>query len=131
MNLIFCLQINIKGFKLPKIASLLFLCNILRKNRVMKLVFLRAYKHESLLQIDSIILMQINIKVSTSWYYCFWWKWPDMFKAPKNCRKCFVFYCDAKHSDYLRTPVMCVVTCWLLFLLVSLDCLHSIYIHYY
>ena len=26
---------------------------------------------------------QINIKASTSWHYHFWWKWPDMSKAPK------------------------------------------------
>ena len=42
--------------KLPKITSLLFLCNIL-KNWVIKLIFWHADKHESLLQIDSTILM--------------------------------------------------------------------------
>ena len=41
---------------LPKITSLLFLCNILRKNWVI-VDFLHADKHESLLQIDSMILM--------------------------------------------------------------------------
>ena len=30
-----------------------------------------------------IFYMQINIKVSASWGYCFWWKWPDMSKVPK------------------------------------------------
>ena len=40
--------------KLPKI-SLLFLCNILRKSD--EVDFLHADKHESLLQIDSMILM--------------------------------------------------------------------------
>ena len=28
----------------------------------------------------------------------------------KNCN-CFVFYCDAKHSDILRGPVIFLVTC--------------------
>ena len=42
---------------LPKITSLLFLCNILRKKRGMKLIFLDADKHESLLQINTMILM--------------------------------------------------------------------------
>ena len=42
--------------KLPKMTSLLLLCNIL-KNWVMKLIFWQADKHERLLQIDSIILM--------------------------------------------------------------------------
>ena len=59
--------------------------------------------------------MEMNVKVSTSWYYPFWWKWPDMPKIPKieswqylsnklgkNCRNWSVFYCDAKHSDVLR-----------------------------
>ena len=27
--------------------------------------------------------MQENIKVSTSWHYCFRWKWLDMSKVPK------------------------------------------------
>ena len=45
--------------KLPKITSLLFLCNILRKKWVMKLIFLHADKHKSLLQIDTMILIGI------------------------------------------------------------------------
>ena len=52
--------------------------------------FLRASKYESFLQVDSITLgmevlfgMQINVEVSTSWYYPFSWKWPDMFKIRK------------------------------------------------
>ena len=28
--------------------------------------------------------MQMNIKVSTSWDYCFWWKWPD-FTGVQPC----------------------------------------------
>ena len=30
----------------------------------------------------------------------------------KNCGNCFVFYCDAKHSDILRGPVIFVATCY-------------------
>ena len=70
MKFIFCLQINIKCFfkiilsfwvsvasmpKLPKITSLLFFCNMLRERRVMNLIFLQADKHESFLQIDTMI----------------------------------------------------------------------------
>ena len=32
---------------------------------------------------EVILGKQINVKVSTSWYYPFSWKWPDMFKIPK------------------------------------------------
>ena len=35
------------------------------------------------LGMEVIFGMQINDKVSTSWYYPFWWKWPGMFKIPK------------------------------------------------
>ena len=35
------------------------------------------------LEMDVIFDMQINVKVSTSWYYPFSWKWPVMFKIPK------------------------------------------------
>ena len=45
--------------KLPKMTSLLFLCNILRKKRVMVLIFLHADKHEILLKTDTVILMRI------------------------------------------------------------------------
>ena len=45
--------------KLPKITSLLFLCNILRKKWVMKLIFLHADKYKSLLQIHTMILIGI------------------------------------------------------------------------
>ena len=43
--------------KLPKITSLLFLCNILWKKWVMMLIFLQANKHESFIQIDTMTLM--------------------------------------------------------------------------
>ena len=35
------------------------------------------------LEMEFIFCMQINTKVSTSWYYRFKWKWLDMFKVPK------------------------------------------------
>ena len=35
------------------------------------------------LGMEFIFCMQKNIKVSTSWYYHFWWKWLDMSKVPK------------------------------------------------
>ena len=40
--------------KLPKIGSLLFFCNILKKKRMMKLIW-HADKHEGFLQIDDMI----------------------------------------------------------------------------
>ena len=45
-------------------------------------------KHSQITQsnklgIEFIFYMQINIEVSTSWYYRFWWKWPDMSKVSK------------------------------------------------
>ena len=128
--------------KLPKITSLLFLCNILRKNWVMKLIF----------------CTQISMKACYKLIVWFWWGWSSIHKVPKiaslqcqfakevrngghfwhadkrqsfyklvlsflmevarhvqntqnrklviflqyikkNCRNCFVFYCDAKYSD--------------------------------
>ena len=55
--------------KLLKIASLLFLCNMLRKKWCDAFNFLHAYKHESLLQIDTKI---------------FWWLWSNSPKVPKK-----------------------------------------------
>ena len=62
---------------------------------------------------ELILCTYINIKVSTSWHYCFWWL--DMYKVPKigswkyfcnilrkSVATAFVFYCDAKYSDILR-----------------------------
>ena len=99
--------------KLPKVTSLVFLCNILKKKWVMKLIFWNlismkaCYKlilwfwwgwssipkltclqclynmSKKKLGMDFIFCMQINIKVSTSWHYCFWWKWSDMSKVLK------------------------------------------------
>ena len=48
--------------------------------------FLHADSHEGLLGLlgmEFIFDMQINIKDSTSWYYHFGWKCPDMPKIPK------------------------------------------------
>ena len=36
--------------------------------------------------------MHINLKFSTSWYYPFWWKWPDMFKKHKEVGNIFAIY---------------------------------------
>ena len=35
------------------------------------------------LGMEFIFYMHTNIKISTSWYYCFWWKRPDMSKVCK------------------------------------------------
>ena len=45
--------------KLPKTKSLLFLCNILRIKRNDEVDFLHVGKHENLLQIDAMILMEM------------------------------------------------------------------------
>ena len=79
--------------KLPKITSLLFLCSILRKNWVVKLIF----------------CTEINIKFSLKFISIFWAsRFPARFiinvhdQAFSNYPKkqvCFVFCCDAKHSN--------------------------------
>ena len=44
--------------KLTKLTSLLFLCNIVRKKNISdEVVFLHADKHESMLEIDTMIFM--------------------------------------------------------------------------
>ena len=48
---------------LPKITSLIFLCNMLRKKVIEKVYFLHADKHESFLQVD---FNTLDIKVSCS-----------------------------------------------------------------
>ena len=50
-----------------KFASLQYLHNISKKKLGMEFIF----------------CVQINIKVSTNWHYCFSWKWPDMSKVWK------------------------------------------------
>ena len=78
MNWVFCLQINVKVssncyyfrcvcpgmLKLPKITSLIFLCNILRKNWVMKLIF----------------CMKVSMKAC---YKLIVWEWSKIPKVPK------------------------------------------------
>ena len=54
--------------ELPKIASLLFLYNMLRKKWVVQLI-LHADKHESLLQIDAKIFL---------------WVWSSISEVPKK-----------------------------------------------
>ena len=144
MKLIFCMQVSMKAFyklilwfrwgwssipKVPKIASLQCHYNISEKKLKMKFIFLQADKQQRFLQVDFntlgikvfynvmlslligmikhsqttqsnkfgislqylkkevgmelIFCMQTNIKVSTSWHNCFWWKWPDISKVPK------------------------------------------------
>ena len=84
----------------------------LKKELRAKNDFLHADKHQSFLQVDfnkfrtrwyyhdqafsslqylkkevrdgvHFFCRQINIKVSTTRHYHFWWKWPDMLKVPK------------------------------------------------
>ena len=56
--------------ELPKVKSFLFLCNILRKKCVMKLVFL-ADKHQSFLQVDFNTLdIKVPYKVMLSLLIC-------------------------------------------------------------
>ena len=52
--------------KLPKITCFLFLCKILKKEVSNEIDFLRADKHESLLQIDKMILMVKHSQSSQS-----------------------------------------------------------------
>ena len=50
----------------------------------------------------------MNIKVSTSWDYCFWCKWPDMSKVPKTkswsyfCKECCGDFCVLLWSKTFR-----------------------------
>ena len=96
--------------KLPKITSLLFLCNILRKKWVMKLIFCMptsmkaCYKltlclyniSKKKLARECIFSLQMNIKVSyrlistlwaskmpTRWYYHYCWVWSSILKVLK------------------------------------------------
>ena len=49
--------------------------------------------------------MQINIKVSTSWQYYFWWGWPDMPKVPEI--KSLEYFCNILRKTYCN--VFCVL----------------------
>ena len=46
------------------------------------------------LGMEFIFCMQKNIKISTSWHYCFRWKWLDMFKVPKM--ENWQYFCNQK-----------------------------------
>ena len=141
MNMIFCLQINVKGFfklslsfqeclarhgQITQNNKFAISLQYLKEELSDEVVFLHTDKHESLLQIDSIILMgdgqafpkfpkqqvsnifttsqkrsqecrsvfdmQINVKVSASWCYPFWWKWLDVTKIPKIGR--WKYFCN-------------------------------------
>ena len=99
----------IKHSKLLKVTSLQYLYNISKKK----------------LAIEVILGMQINAEVSTSWYYPFRWKWPDMFKIPKIGS--WEYFCNILRKMvatalcsivmqniqiFYRSPVMFVVTCF-------------------
>ena len=59
---------------LPKITSLLLLCNILRKKWVTKLIF----------------CMQISVKLSYKLTLSFWWRWSSIPNVPKEASlQCF------------------------------------------
>ena len=77
-------------------------------------------------KIEFIFCWQISIKISASWDYCFWWKWPDMSEVAtigswwyfcnmlrKEYCSWFCVLCDAKHSDILQSPVVVYVTCFI------------------
>ena len=78
--------------KVAKIASLQQLFTISQKK----------------LGMEFILSMWININTSTSWHYCFWWKWTD-----ESITTAFVWYCDAKHflqgSSYVHCCFWVVV----------------------
>ena len=71
-----------------------------------------------------IFCVQINIKVSTSWHYRFWWKWLDISQVPKIGSWQFLQYFMKNVSQLLLfsivmqniqifygAPVMFSVTC--------------------
>ena len=85
--------------KLPKITSLLFYCNILRKDWVMKLIF----------------CMQMSMKACCKSIVWFWWGWLSIPKVPeiaslqclyniwKNMWKMkFIFLHVDKHQSFLN-----------------------------
>ena len=82
--------------KILKVTSVQYLYNILKKMLGMEFIF----------------CMQINIKVSTSGNYRFWWKWPDMSIVPNvlllQC-KTFKYFTGSGH-----------VCCYLFFIILSI-----------
>ena len=96
MKLISCLQSNVSSNwyyhfrcvwpgipKLPKITSLLFLCNILRKKRVKKLIF----------------CMKISMKVSYKLILWFWWDWSSVSKVPKIASLQYIYNISNKNLE--------------------------------
>ena len=49
--------------------------------------------------------MQTNIKVTTSWQYSFWWKWPDLPKVPEI--RSWEYFCNILRESYCNG--FCVV----------------------
>ena len=97
MKLIFSMQINIKvSYKLlSTLWALKFLTrwyyisllrwawsSILKVLNVTSLQYLYNVSKKKL-GMEFFFCMQVSIKVSTTWYNCFWWKWPGMFNIPK------------------------------------------------
>ena len=87
MKLVICMLISIKDG-----------CSSLGINmscKVIQSVLMGMIKHCQSTQCKSfaIFLQYLKIylkKVSTSWHYRFWWKWPDILKVPQN-RKLITF----------------------------------------
>ena len=123
MKLLFCLQINTKVLdklivslwlykarwpgmpKLPKITSLLFLCNTLRKKPVKKLIF----------------CMQRSMKVSCKSILWFWWGWSSILEACKIASmQCLYNISNKKlrdkvvilHADKVEMPNKLISTIW-------------------
>ena len=59
------------------------------------------------LGMEFIFCMHINIKVSTSWYFRFWWKWLDMSKVPKI--GIWQYFCNWKKKYW---NCFCVLLWW-------------------
>ena len=64
------------------------------------------------LGMEVIFDMQINVKVSTSWYYPFWRKWPDMFKIPSNTQNTHSeFKLMVRTLQFMKQPTKGVQNC--------------------
>ena len=64
------------------------------------------------LGMEVIFDMQINVKVSTSWYYPFWRKWPDMFKIPNNTQNTHSeFKLMVRTLQFMKQPTKGVQNC--------------------
>ena len=83
--------------KLPRMTSLPFLCNILRKNGVTKLIFLHADKHESLLQLASMILMVKHSQSSQNSKFAMF-----LYYLKKEVKDEVDFLYADKHQSFLK-----------------------------